>query len=319
MRKDATDNGLLVQEVPEGMSVTEKMGLSPESGSQENEGSSPETSESSGEVTEVSHEAMEPTEGLDEQEIKGILEAVLHVSHEPLTLDKMVSIFDGQPKVLVQNALTSLQQDYDQEGRGLKIAELSGGYVIVTRPDCAPWITRLAKTKSTPKVSRSALETLAIVAYRQPLVRAEIEQLRGVETSGVLRTLLDHKLLRIVGRKDVPGRPMMYGTTKQFLQRFGLKDLKDLPPLREFKELGETFQADLFGEAIGDNESMTESEASLEPEGLIDSENMDTSEIPDYGEETETLEESGEGEENLAEAILEEDFVENQEGVVERG
>jgi segregation and condensation protein B len=276
MRKDATGNGLLVQEVPEGMVVTEEMGLSPALADPEQEA--------------ISVESAEPSEGLDEQEIKGILEALLHVSHEPLTLDKLVSIFEGQPKVIVQNALRALQHDYDQEGRGLKIAELSGGFVMVTRPDCAPWIARLAKAKPTPKVSRSALETLAIVAYRQPLVRSEIEQIRGVETSGVLRTLLDQKLLRIVGRKDVPGRPMMYGTTKQFLQRFGLKDLKDLPPLREFKELGETFQADLFDPSTGSNgaepepEATLESDVSLEPEGFLDPEASDEPEEFGKGE-----------------------------------
>ena len=285
MSKDVTGNGLLVQEVPEGMIVTEKMGLSPGPSGPEIEATLPESTE--------------PSEGLDEQEMKGILEALLHVSHEPLTLDKLVSIFEGLPKVIIHNALVSLQQDYEQEGRGLHIAELAGGFVIVTRPDCAPWITRLAKAKSAPKVSRSALETLAIVAYRQPLVRAEIEQLRGVETSGVLRTLLDHKLLRIVGRKDVPGRPMMYGTTKHFLQRFGLKDLKDLPPLREFKELGETFQAELFDAPSGENEGKLESETSIEPEGFVDSEGSLDPEASD------------EGAERVSEATLEEVPVED--------
>jgi segregation and condensation protein B len=99
------------------------------------------------------------------------------------------------------------------------------------------------KAKAAQKLSRSALESLAIIAYKQPLVRAEIEEIRGVETSGVLRTLCERKLVRIVGRKDVPGRPIMYGTTKFFLEHFGLQDLSQLPPLREFKELGESEQA----------------------------------------------------------------------------
>ena len=110
---------------------------------------------------------------------------------------------------------------------------------MVTRPDCASWITKLQKAKASAKVTRSAMETLAIIAYRQPIVRADIEHIRGVETSGVIRTLLEHKLVRMVGRKDVPGRPILYGTSKVFLQRFGLRDLKDLPPLRQFKELGQ--------------------------------------------------------------------------------
>src|SRR4029078_3783527 len=106
-----------------------------------------------------------------------------------------------------------------------------------------PWLKRMDKAKAAQKLSRSALESLAIIAYKQPLVRAEIEEIRGVETSGVLRTLCERKLVRIVGRKDVPGRPIMYGTTKFFLEHFGLQDLSQLPPLREFKELGDSEQA----------------------------------------------------------------------------
>ena len=130
-----------------------------------------------------------------------------------------------------------------QEGRGIQLVKLAGGYRLVTKPDFAPWLKRLDKAKAAQKLSRSALESLAIIAYKQPLVRAEIEEIRGVETSGVLRTLLERKLVRIVGRKEVPGRPIMYGTTKFFLEHFGLQDITQLPPLREFKELGEAEQA----------------------------------------------------------------------------
>ncbi len=110
------------------------------------------------------------------------------------------------------------------------------------------------KAKSAAKLSRSALESLAIIAYKQPIVRSEIEDIRGVETSGVVRTLLERKLVRIVGRKEVPGRPIMYGTTKYFLEHFGLNDLSQLPPLREFKELGESEQAKL---PMDDGERLT--------------------------------------------------------------
>jgi segregation and condensation protein B len=113
----------------------------------------------------------------------------------------------------------------------------------VTKQEYGPWLKRMDKAKAAQKLSRSALESLAIIAYKQPLVRSEIEEIRGVETSGVLRTLLERKLVRIVGRKEVPGRPIMYGTTKFFLEHFGLQDLSQLPPLREFKELGEAEQA----------------------------------------------------------------------------
>src|SRR4029079_2366144 len=136
-----------------------------------------------------------------------------------------------------------LEQDLAQDNRGIHLVKLAGGYRLVTKAEYAPWLKRLDKAKAAQKLSRSALEALAIIAYKQPLVRAEIEDIRGVETSGVLRTLLERKLVRIVGRKEVPGRPIMYGTTKFFLEHFGLQDLSQLPPLREFKELGDSEKA----------------------------------------------------------------------------
>ena len=181
---------------------------------------------------------MDHESDLNEKELKGILEALLFVAHDPLTLEKLTALLGEHPKSAVKKAVKDLQADYDQEGRGLRIAEVAGGFVMVTQPDCRPWIQRLRKPKSNSKLSKSALETLAIISYKQPIIRADIEKIRGVETAGVLRTLLDQKLVRIVGRQDMPGRPILYGTSKQFLQRFGLKDLRDLPPLKEIEELG---------------------------------------------------------------------------------
>ena len=182
-------------------------------------------------------------ESVDERELEAILETLLFVSHEPVTLDRLTAVLGGVDKSEVRQALENLRSDYEQRERGLQISEVAGGYQLSTRPEYAPWIKMLGKTKASAKLSRSGLESLAIIAYKQPIVRAEIEAIRGVETSGVLRTLLERKLVRIVGRKDVPGRPIMYGTTKFFLQHFGLRDLAELPPLREFKELGESEQA----------------------------------------------------------------------------
>ena len=164
-------------------------------------------SSTNGNAPDEGQEGAGPADALSEQELKGILEALLFVSHEPLPLDKVITVLAGPPKVAVQHAMQALQHDYDQEGRGLKIVELAGGYVMITRPDCAPWVTKLKTVKASAKVSRSALETLSIIAYKQPIMRMEIEQIRGVETSSVLRTLLEQKLIRIVGRKDVPGPP----------------------------------------------------------------------------------------------------------------
>lgn len=133
---------------------------------------------------------------------------------EPIPVTRFLALLGAVTKQDVDQALASLAQDYEQEGRGLQLAEVAGGYRIVTKAEFAPWLKRLEKVKSPSKLSRSALESLAIIAYKQPIVRAEVEQIRGVETSGVIRTLLERKLVRIVGRKEEPGRPIMYGTTK---------------------------------------------------------------------------------------------------------
>ena len=182
-------------------------------------------------------------EAINARELKAILEAVLFVSPEPVPVARLMSIVGTVSKSEVVQALGILTHDLDQDGRGIQLVQVAGGYRLVTKQEYGPWLKRMDKAKAAQKLSRSALESLAIIAYKQPLVRSEIEEIRGVETSGVLRTLCERKLVRIVGRKDVPGRPIMYGTTKFFLEHFGLQDLSQLPPLREFKELGESEQA----------------------------------------------------------------------------
>jgi segregation and condensation protein B len=182
-------------------------------------------------------------EATAERELTAILESLLFVSTEPLTTARLVTVLGDVPKAEIERVLRNLGQELEREGRGVRLAEVAGGYRLVTKQEYAPWVKRLDKAKSAAKLSRSALESLAIIAYKQPLVRSEIEEIRGVETSGVLRTLLERKLVRIVGRKEVPGRPIMYGTTRFFLEHFGLNDLSQLPPLREFKELGEAEQS----------------------------------------------------------------------------
>jgi segregation and condensation protein B len=187
--------------------------------------------------------ALTVAQAVAQRELQAILEAMLFVSSEPLSTTRIVAALGDVTKVEVEQALQRLAEDLETEGRGIRLAEIAGGYRLVTKQEYAPWIKRLDKAKSGAKLSRSALESLAIIAYKQPIVRSEIEEIRGVETSGVIRTLLERKLIRIVGRKEVPGRPIMYGTTKFFLEHFGLKDLSQLPPLREFKELGEAEQS----------------------------------------------------------------------------
>ena len=222
----------------------------------------PENSDNKGAIPE---DLSSETPSISEiRELTGILEALLFMVADPLPMNRIAALLGTVPKHEIEQALMRLKEDYAQEGRGLHLTEIAGGYRIVTKPDYAPWIKRLDKVKSPAKLSRSALESLAIIAYRQPIVRAEIEQIRGVETSGVLRTLLERKLVRIVGRKEEPGRPIMYGTTKFFLEHFGLRDLSQLPPLREFKELGDSEQATL---PIEEEQALEETGPLLEVHG----------------------------------------------------
>ena len=168
-------------------------------------------------------------------ELKAILEALIFASPEPLTPKAIYKLLDTEPKEDVQAALEALKQDYERPG-GLQLVEVAGGYQIVTRQDLHEWVRRLFHERTTQKLSVQALETLAVIAYKQPLTALEISEIRGVNTSGVLNTLLERHLIKIVGRKQVVGRPFLYATTKEFLIRFGLNDLGDLPKVEDMAE-----------------------------------------------------------------------------------
>ena len=168
-------------------------------------------------------------------ELKAIIEALIFASPDPLTLKAIYKLLDNEPKEDVQAAVAELKQDYDRPG-GLQLVEVAGGYQIVTRPDLHEWVRRLFHERSSQRLSVQALETLAVVAYRQPVTSLEITEIRGVNTAGVLNTLLERHLIKIVGRKAVVGRPFMYATTKEFLIRFGLNDLNDLPKVEDMAE-----------------------------------------------------------------------------------
>ena len=169
-------------------------------------------------------------------ELKAVLEALIFASPEPLTPKSMYKLLDGEPKEDVDAALEELKKDYERPG-GLQMVEVAGGFRIVTRPELHEWVRRLFHHQSTLKLSVQALETLAVIAYKQPVTAPEIAEIRGVNTSGVVGTLIDRKLIKIVGRKPVVGRPFMYGTTREFLDRFGLKDLNDLPKIEDIADV----------------------------------------------------------------------------------
>ncbi len=167
--------------------------------------------------------------------LKAILEALIFASPEPLTPKAIGKLLDGESAEDIQAALAALRQDYERPG-GLQLVDVAGGYQIVTRPDMHEWVRRLFHERSTQKLTVQALETLAVIAYKQPITALEVGEIRGVNTSGVLNTLLERHLIKIVGRKAVVGRPFLYGTTREFLIRFGLNDLADLPKVEDMAE-----------------------------------------------------------------------------------
>jgi segregation and condensation protein B len=168
-------------------------------------------------------------------ELKPILEALIFASPDPLTRKAIDKLLTSEPKEDIDAAIEALKRDYDRGG-GLQLVEVAGGYQIVTRQDLHEWVRRLFHERTTQKLTSAALETLAVIAYKQPLTAPEITEIRGVNTAGVLNTLLERHLIKIVGRKRVVGRPFMYATTKEFLIRFGLNDLGDLPKVEDMAD-----------------------------------------------------------------------------------
>ena len=168
-------------------------------------------------------------------QLKAVIESLIFASPEPLTLRMLNKLLSDEPKEDVKAALEALKADYADRG-GMHIAEVAGGYQITTRPEYHEWVRRLFHERSASKLSVAALETLSVIAYKQPVTAAEIGEIRSVNTSGVLSTLLERHLIKIVGRKNVIGRPFLYGTTKEFLIRFGLNDLGDLPKIEDMAQ-----------------------------------------------------------------------------------
>ena len=172
------------------------------------------------------------------ENIKAVIEALIFASDAPLALEKICIILSDIEKTEIKEAFEKLVLEYNERQGGIYLQEVAGGFQFRTRPELGPWVKKLRSTKP-HSLSPAAMETLAIVAYKQPIVKSEIESIRGVDVGAPLKGLLDKKLIRIVGRKDVPGKPIIYGTTRKFLEVFNLKDLMDLPNLRELKELNQ--------------------------------------------------------------------------------
>lgn len=165
----------------------------------------------------------------------GVVEALVFASPEPITPKQLFKLLDGEPREEVLAAVDELKRRYARSG-GLQLVEVAAGYQIVTRPELHEWVRRLFHERTTQKLSVQALETLAVIAYKQPVTAIEIAEIRGVNTSGVIGTLLERGLVKISGRKQVVGRPFLYSTTREFLDRFGLKDLTDLPRVEDMAD-----------------------------------------------------------------------------------
>lgn len=172
---------------------------------------------------------------MDDKEIRSVLESILFIAGEPLTIETLQKILDISREE-TEGHVKELISEYSLKNSGLLIVEVAEGVQMVTNPASAPWVKKLIATAIPTKLSQQSLETLSIIAYKQPIIKSEIEAVRGVNSDGVVKTLLERRLVKILGRKEVPGRPLMYATTKEFLQYFGLKDLSELPTLKDFEE-----------------------------------------------------------------------------------
>ena len=173
---------------------------------------------------------------MEREDVKSILESLLLVADGPQSVQRFSEVLDGTNKDIIESALRELQNEFETENRGIRLVEVAGGYQLRTPKANADWVKKFLGGRPA-RMGKATLETLAIIAYRQPITRAEIEAIRGVDVDGVIATLLERNLIRAMARKDVPGRPFLYGTTAEFLQLFNLQDLSQLPTLKEMEEI----------------------------------------------------------------------------------
>ena len=218
----------------------------------------------------------DPVSSDEEARNQGVVEALLMASDRPLGASQIASLLDGARPGDVRAYVEELNEQYGRTGRSFKIAEIAGGFLFTVHSEYGVWIRRLLKDKAPVRLSSAALETLAIIVFKQPVMKAEVEHVRGVSVDGVVRHLLEKGLIRIAGRSDAPGRPLLYGTTRDFLKHFGLKTLSDLPKIRELDELLDERAAAVsspggFPQAMGrpEGEAGNPDEGSGDPSGTM--------------------------------------------------
>lgn len=174
---------------------------------------------------------------MSEDNVKSVIETLLFASDRPLVIEQIKKVLDNLDASAIRAKLEELKSEYEQSNRGMRVVEIAGGFQMITAPSFGTFLKKLFKERHVERLSKPALETLAIIAYKQPLTKFEIESLRNVNVDGVMKSLLDKNLIRISGRKKAPGRPYVFGTTRQFLEYFGLKSLEELPKMEDFSNL----------------------------------------------------------------------------------
>jgi segregation and condensation protein B len=201
---------------------------------------------------------------MTEMELKPIIEALIYVAEEPITETTLLTLLGRQHKDNIRAVITSLIEQYQNSDHGIEIKEIANGYKIATKAEHHEWVRKYVRHQTPPtKLSLAALETLAVIAYKQPVTVPEIQEVRGVNAVGVLKTLIDKGLITTAGRKNVIGRPILYKTTKEFLVQFGLKNLDELPSLEEFEELTQSALADSLPDASGSAQAETTPQENL--------------------------------------------------------
>ncbi|HJO47548.1 MAG TPA: SMC-Scp complex subunit ScpB [Candidatus Scalindua sp.] len=178
---------------------------------------------------------MQPLENKSPDEVKRIVEALLFAVQEPISVRKISEIVEGTEAKEIREVIQQLREEYDTHDRVFQIEEIANGFQLLSRPEYHEWISKIRKKSGESKLSQQALETLSIIAYKQPIIRADIEAIRGVQSGQMIRTLIEKGLVKITGRDEVLGRPLLYGTTTKFLDHFGLKSIKDLPKVEDLE------------------------------------------------------------------------------------
>lgn len=242
---------------------------------------------------------------MEDAELKKVLETLLFITDAPLPVNRLAQLCEIRSKDRVEALLQELRKTYDEEGRTLQVMQVAGGWQLATRPEHGLWVRKLYQNKMTVRLTQAALETLCIIAYKQPLTRAEVEAIRGVEVIGPLETLTQRKLITVVGRRESIGRPILYGTTSEFLRQFGLNSLDDLPKLESFNI--ENVAAAAQSTAV----ELIEQEATPEPEPVAEGE--PPQDPAQAAAEAAPLEESAPEEQFIEEVPAEEPAAEPQE------